>query len=129
RRSEAASTSPIPSTKRLSRVALHDDRCGCVASGPARRGTARRRSARATARGRPAGADRGRWAVGGGPGVEHVVSGLRPTRAVGEIIVSGLERHEIANLPALASVATSPSGSTPSASVLAALDAPGGCPL
>jgi GTP:adenosylcobinamide-phosphate guanylyltransferase len=67
--------------------------------------------------------------VGGRPMVEHVISALRATKAVGEIVVSGLERHEIGNLPALASVATTPSGSTPSASVLAALDAPGGCPL
>jgi molybdopterin-guanine dinucleotide biosynthesis protein A len=61
--------------------------------------------------------------------VEHVVAALRATAAVRSIAISGLEPSALATLPSLAGIETSPSGPTPSASVLAALDAPGGLPL
>jgi molybdopterin-guanine dinucleotide biosynthesis protein A len=67
--------------------------------------------------------------VAGRPMVEHVVAALRCTQAVHTIAISGLDPGELASRPALAGIATLPSGPTPSASVLAALRAPGQSPL
>lgn len=67
--------------------------------------------------------------VAGRTMVEHVVAALRETGAIGPIAIAGLETSALARLPALAGIATSPAGPTPSASVLAALDASAELPL
>jgi molybdopterin-guanine dinucleotide biosynthesis protein A len=68
-------------------------------------------------------------AIAGRAMVEHVVAALRKTEALRSVAVCGLDPDQVAALPALAGVGTSPPAATPSASVLAALEPPEDLPL